>query len=53
MQDLSGFKVPGGFRGGGAIKVQLWWACKQHYFAGHRRSCIAGVRFYYECLVQK
>ena len=26
MQDLSGFKVPGGFRGGGAIKVQLWWA---------------------------
>ena len=37
MQDLSGFKVPGGFRGGGAIKVQLWWA----------------VHFYYGCLAQK
>ncbi|MQK39713.1 colanic acid biosynthesis acetyltransferase WcaF, partial [Escherichia coli] len=26
MQDLSGFSVPKGFRGGNAIKVQLWWA---------------------------
>ncbi|ENM7056506.1 colanic acid biosynthesis acetyltransferase WcaF, partial [Shigella flexneri] len=25
MQDLSGFSVPKGFRGGNAIKVQLWW----------------------------
>lgn len=24
MQDLSGFSVPKGFRGGNAIKVQLW-----------------------------
>ena len=26
MQDLSGFSVPKGFRGGNAIKVQLWRA---------------------------
>jgi RecB family exonuclease len=32
MQDLSGFKVPGGFRGGGAIKVQLWWAVQATLF---------------------
>ena len=32
MQDLSGFNVPGGFRGGGAIKVQLWWAVQATLF---------------------
>ncbi|MEB0773463.1 colanic acid biosynthesis acetyltransferase WcaF [Citrobacter portucalensis] len=32
MQDLSGFEVPGGFRGGGAIKVQLWWAVQATLF---------------------
>ena len=26
MQDLNGFTVPKGFRGGNGIKVQLWWA---------------------------
>ncbi|MEF9891154.1 MULTISPECIES: colanic acid biosynthesis acetyltransferase WcaF [Citrobacter] len=32
MQDLSGFNVPGGFRGGGVIKVQLWWAVQATLF---------------------
>ena len=26
MQELNGFSVPKGFRGGNGIKVQLWWA---------------------------
>lgn len=33
MQDLSGFSVPKGFRGGNAIKVQLWWAVQATIFA--------------------
>lgn len=33
MQDLSGFSVPKGFRGGNAIKVQLWWAVQATLFA--------------------
>lgn len=33
MQDLSGFSVPKGFRGGSAIKVQLWWAVQATLFA--------------------
>ncbi|STJ61155.1 colanic acid biosynthesis acetyltransferase WcaF [Escherichia coli] len=33
MQDLSGFSVPKGFRGGNAIKVQLWWAVQSTIFA--------------------
>jgi putative colanic acid biosynthesis acetyltransferase WcaF len=33
MQDLNGFSVPKGFRGGNAIKVQLWWAVQATLFA--------------------
>ena len=33
MQDLQGFSVPKGFRGGNAIKVQLWWAVQATLFA--------------------
>ncbi|WP_105622338.1 colanic acid biosynthesis acetyltransferase WcaF [Cronobacter sakazakii] len=33
MQDLSGFSVPKGFRGGHPIKVQLWWAVQATLFA--------------------
>ncbi|VDZ82552.1 putative acyl transferase [Kluyvera intermedia] len=33
MQELSGFTVPKGFRGAGAIKVQLWWAVQATLFA--------------------
>ena len=33
MQDLSGFTVPKGFRGGNGIKVQLWWAVQATLFA--------------------
>ncbi|SQB29147.1 putative colanic acid biosynthesis acetyltransferase WcaF [Citrobacter koseri] len=33
MQDLSGFSVPKGFRGGNAIKVQLWWAVQATLFS--------------------
>ncbi|WBU51621.1 colanic acid biosynthesis acetyltransferase WcaF [Kosakonia pseudosacchari] len=33
MQDLKGFSVPKGFRGGNAIKVQLWWAVQATLFA--------------------
>ena len=32
MQNLNGFSVPKGFRGGGAIKVQLWWAVQATLF---------------------
>ncbi|HHW4413307.1 colanic acid biosynthesis acetyltransferase WcaF [Citrobacter freundii] len=32
MQDLKGFTMPKGFRGGGAIKVQLWWAVQSTLF---------------------
>ncbi|MEG1122397.1 MAG: colanic acid biosynthesis acetyltransferase WcaF [Citrobacter sp.] len=32
MQDLNGFTVPKGFRGGGTIKVQLWWAVQATLF---------------------
>lgn len=32
MQDLNGFAVPKGFRDGGAIKVQLWWAVQATLF---------------------
>jgi len=33
MQDLKGFSVPKGFRGGNGIKVQLWWAVQATLFA--------------------
>lgn len=33
MQELNGFSVPKGFRGAGAIKVQLWWAVQATLFA--------------------
>ena len=33
MQDLNGFSVPKGFRGGNGIKVQLWWAVQATLFA--------------------
>ena len=39
MQDLSGFSVPKGFRGGNAIKVHKY--------------CIAGGLFYYVYSEQK
>lgn len=45
MQDLSGFSVPKGFRGGNAIKVQLWWAVQATIFAGRHKYCIAGGLF--------
>lgn len=32
MQELNGFSVPKGFRGGGVIKVQLWWAVQATLF---------------------
>ena len=44
MQDLSGFSVPKGFRGGNAIKVQLWWAVQATLFAlCHRNALVHGV----------
>lgn len=33
MQELNGFSVPKGFRGGSGIKVQLWWAVQATLFA--------------------
>lgn len=33
MQDLRGFSVPKGFRGGNVIKVQLWWAIQATLFS--------------------
>ena len=33
MQELSGFKVPNGFRGASCIKVQIWWAVQATLFA--------------------
>lgn len=33
MQDLRGFSVPKGFRGGNVIKVQLWWAVQATLFS--------------------
>ena len=51
MQDLKGFSVPKGFRGGNGIKVQLWWAVQATLFAGRRKYCTAG-EFYCACLAQ-
>lgn len=33
MQELNGFSVPKGFRGGHPIKVQLWWAVQVTLFS--------------------
>ena len=41
MQDLSGFSVPKGFRGGNAIKVQLWWAVQATLFARVATSIVS------------
>ncbi len=54
MQELNGFSVPKGFRGGSGIKVQLWWAVQATLFAlGRRKYCTAGAHFYCVCLAQK
>ncbi|VFS40598.1 transferase [Enterobacter cancerogenus] len=53
MQELNGFSVPKGFRGGNGIKVQLWWRFRQRYLPGLRKYCTAGEHFYCACLVQK
>lgn len=52
MQDLSGFNVPGGFRGGGAIKVQLWWAVQATLFRWSPQVMYRWRAFYCECLAQ-
>ena len=54
MQDLSGFSVPKGFRGGNAIKVQLCWAVQANNVAcTAHKYCIAGGHFYYVYSAQK
>ncbi len=47
MQDLSGFSVPKGFRGGNAIKVQLWWAVQATIFALVATSIVSLAGFFY------
>ncbi len=47
MQDLSGFSVPKGFRGGNAIKVQLWWAVQATIFARSPQVLYRWRAFYY------
>lgn len=47
MQDLSGFSVPKGFRGGNAIKVQLWWAVQATIFAWSPQVLYRWRAFYY------
>ncbi len=46
MRFFSGFSVPKGFRGGNAIKVQLWWAV-QAIFALVATSMYRWRAFYY------
>ncbi|SPW58018.1 colanic acid biosynthesis acetyltransferase WcaF [Escherichia coli] len=46
MQDLSGFSVPKGFRGGNAIKVQLWWAVQATIFAWSPTSIVSLAGFF-------
>ncbi len=46
MQDLSGFSVPKGFRGGNAIKVQLWWAVQATIFALVATSIVSLAGFF-------
>lgn len=53
MQDLSGFSVPKGFRGGNAIKVQLWWAVQATLFAWSPQVLYRGGHFYYVYSAQK
>ena len=53
MQDLSGFSVPKGFRGGNAIKVQYGGQYRQQYLPGRHKYCIAGGHFYYVYSAQK
>lgn len=53
MQDLKGFSVPKGFRGGSGIKVQLWWAVQATLFAWSPQILYRWRAFYCVCLAQK
>lgn len=46
MQDLRGFSVPKGFRGGNVIKVQLWWAVQATLFSPVTAGVISLARFF-------
>ena len=52
MQDLNGFTVPKGFRGGNGIKVQLWWAVQATLFARSPQILYRWRAFYCVCLAQ-
>ena len=48
MQDLSGFSVPKGFRGGNAIKSAIVvGSTGNNICPGRHKYCIAGGHFYY------
>ena len=53
MQELNGFSVPKGFRGGSGIKVQLWWAVQATLFARSPQILYRWRAFYCVCLAQK
>ena len=52
MQELNGFSVPKGFRGGSGIKVQLWWAVQATLFARSPQILYRWRAFYCVCLAQ-
>ncbi len=53
MQELNGFSVPKGFRGGAVLKFNFGGLYRQRYLPGRRKYCTAGAHFYCVCLAQK
>jgi putative colanic acid biosynthesis acetyltransferase WcaF len=45
IQDLSRFKLPNGFRGASAVKVQLWWFVQAIFFANSPQFLYGWRRF--------
>lgn len=45
IQDLSKFKIPKGFRGASAFKVQLWWMVQKSIFAWSPQFAYSWRRF--------
>lgn len=53
IQNLRKFKIPSGFRGASAIKVQIWWLVQSCFFASSPQFMYGWRRFLLRCFGAK